>query len=107
MENKAEDEVRKRWEQEARDKALREQRENEERPRKRMREIEYERREAKGTEGGLVTPDEETASDAGTIAKAGRKGRRKVAATGSTRGSRAKGRITEIVEDDEDYVELD
>ncbi|KAF1977296.1 hypothetical protein BU23DRAFT_526641 [Bimuria novae-zelandiae CBS 107.79] len=115
MENKEEDEIRKRWEQEDRDKALREQRDVDDRPRKRPREIEYGRGNTVGSrdqmiEGaGMVTPDEETASEAGSariIAKA--KGRsKKTAATGSMRSSRTKGRITEIAEDDEEYIELD
>ncbi len=47
MENKEEDVIRKKWEQEAREEALREQQELEDRPRKRPRAIEYGR-------GGLI-----------------------------------------------------
>lgn len=122
MENKEEDEIRKRWEQEARDKTLREQRELEDRPRKRLREIEYSRGDTVGLrnqmiEGGMMTPDDETASEAGgaraivkTKAKAKAslgKGNRKVAASRTAQGSRPKGKITEITKDDEEYIELD
>lgn len=113
MENKEEDEIRKRWEQEAQAKALREAQED--RPRKRLREIEYGRGDAAGSrigtiEGCMITPGEETASETGSMrptAKAKKKGNNKVAASASTRGSRAKGRITEIAEDNEEYIELD
>ncbi|KAL1594423.1 hypothetical protein SLS60_010183 [Paraconiothyrium brasiliense] len=114
MENKEEDEVRKRWEQEARDKALREQQELLDRPRKRLREIGFGGGDSSGSqvraiERGRMTPDEETASETGTarvVAKAKGKGR-KAPVHVSTRGSRAKGKITEIHGDDEEYIELD
>ncbi|KAJ4359804.1 uncharacterized protein N0V89_000360 [Didymosphaeria variabile] len=114
MENKEEDEVRKRWEQEARDKALREQQDPLDRPRKRLREIGYgggvtAGSQVRAVEGGMMTPDEEMASETGTariVAKAKGKSR-KAAVQASARGSRAKGKITEITEDDEEYIELD
>ena len=116
MENKEEDEIRKRWEQEARDKMQREQRELEERPRKRSREIEYNRADALGSrlnaiEGSMVALDGETTPETGhancVIAKPKARGSRKSAAPNSMRGSRAKGRITEITGDDEDCIEMD
>lgn len=118
MENKEEDEIRKRWEQEARDKALQEQQEALDRPRKRPREIEYARgvtesSQARTIDCGLVTPDSEIANEPGNArlapepkAKTKAKGR-KAAIRAATRGLRAKGRITEITEDDEEYIELD
>ncbi|KAF2449482.1 hypothetical protein P171DRAFT_427688 [Karstenula rhodostoma CBS 690.94] len=114
MENKEEDEIRKRWEQEARDKALREQREGLDRPRKRPREIEYGRgnvtsSQVRTIEAGIVTPDEETASETGSarvVTKGKGKGG-KAAPQVSKRGSRTKGKITEIPEDDEYFIELD
>ena len=114
MENKEEDAIRKRWEQEARDKALREQQELEDRPRKKPRAIEYGRggligSRTQGVEGGMVTPDEETASEVGSARvaiKAKAKGSRKATTSTSKRGSRAGGRITEILEGDEDYIEV-
>jgi hypothetical protein len=115
MENKEEDEIRKRWEQEARGKALREQQDGLDRPRKRPREIEYGRGEATSSrvrtiEGSMMTPEEETASETGSarvVARAKAKGRKTAATQVSTRSSRAKGTITEIAEDDEEYIELD
>ncbi|OAF98651.1 uncharacterized protein CC84DRAFT_1158581 [Paraphaeosphaeria sporulosa] len=103
MENKEEDEIRKRWEQEARDKAHWEQQGGLDRPRKRPREINYGRGDAASSqvrtiEAGIATPDEETASKSGSA---------RVVAKGKGKGLRAKGRITEIPEDDEDYIELD
>lgn len=114
MENKDEDEIRKRWEQEARDKASREQREGLDRPRKRPREIEYGRGDVANSkvrtiEGGIVTPDEETASETASargVAKGRGKGR-KAATQTSTRGSRIRGKVTEIPENDEEFIELD
>lgn len=115
MENKEEDEIRKRWEQEAREKT-RSESQDAERPRKRAREIEYAREDASSQarllEGGLITlEEEEGASEAGRRAvkakpKAKAKPRRKAAGP-LLLGTRTKGRITEIEEDDEDYVELD
>jgi hypothetical protein len=115
MENKEEDEIRKRWEQEARDKALREQREGLDRPPKRPREIEYGRGEATSSrvrtiEGSIMTPDEETASETGSaraVATAKAKSKKTAATQGSTRSSRTRGKITEIAEEDEEYIELD
>lgn len=114
MENKAEDEIRKRWEQEARDQALREQQESLARPRKRPREIEYGRgdpvnSQVRTIEAGIATPDKETASETGSRRVVARgKGRGKqTAPQASTRGSRAKGRTAEIPDHDEDFIELD
>ncbi|KAF9741683.1 hypothetical protein PMIN06_001406 [Paraphaeosphaeria minitans] len=114
MENKEDDEIRKRWEEEARDKALREQIKNLNRPRKRPKGIEHgsggaTSSQASTIEAGIATPYEETASESGSarvVAKGKDKGR-KAAPQISTRGSRAKGRITEIPDDDEDFFELD
>ncbi|KAJ4295628.1 hypothetical protein N0V90_007641 [Kalmusia sp. IMI 367209] len=114
MENKAEDEIRKRWEQEARDKAHHEQQVSD-RPRKRLREIEYgsgdvAASQVRSIENGMVTPDEETGSEVGNTrpaAKGKGKSGKKAAPTALGRGSRAKGRITEIPEDVEEYIELD
>lgn len=113
MENKEEDEIRKRWEQEARDKMQREQRELEERPHKRSREIEYNRADTLGSRLNVLegSPGDETTPESGragrVIAKPKAKGNRKVVASSSMRGSRTKGRITEITGDDEDYIEVD
>lgn len=77
MENKSEDEIRKRWEQEARDRA--EQEEGvQQRPKKRVRAIEY------------------AAEDAG-------KGARKM---GRAAATRARGKVTGIVEGEDLVVEL-
>jgi hypothetical protein len=115
MENKEEDAIRKRWEQEAREEAFREQQELEDRPRKRPRAIEYGRggligSRSQGDEGGMVTPDEEIASEVGSTrvaVKAKAKGNRKATTSTSKRSSRAGGKITEILEGEEDSIELD
>jgi hypothetical protein len=78
MENKSEDEVRKRWEQEARDKTAHEE-EVQQRPKKRVRAIEY------------------------TAAEGAGKGAKK---TGRAAATRARGKVTEIMEEDL-VVELD
>lgn len=116
MENKEEDAICRRWEQEARDKALREQRELGDRPRKRPREIEYSHGDLIGfgsqrAEASMVTLDEETVTEARSTRVAGKakaKAKAKAGAPVSTsvRGSRAKGRITEISEGEEECIEL-
>jgi len=109
MENKEEDEIRKRWEQEARDKRLREyQSTAAERPSKRLRELEYGRGDAGGAqtlmiEGELETPGETTGCETGGRRRAGAK---KKAAAAPSRTSRSKGRITEVT-DKEECIELD
>lgn len=114
MENKEEDAIRKRWEQEAREKSEREDAMAAARPRKRLREIEYKAVGADGDvrasnvrliESGILTPEEgDTASEAGESRARGR-GRKKGQAAG--RVTRAKGKVMDIPEDDEEYIELD
>jgi hypothetical protein len=101
MENKAEDEVRKRWEQEARDKAGLDEA-LQQRPKKRVRAIEY---EASLADGGLFAMlGSGSASD-----KTATKGRG--AATkkpGRAAATRARGKVTEVTEEQDDaVVEID
>ncbi|KAJ4371430.1 hypothetical protein N0V83_004647 [Neocucurbitaria cava] len=118
MENKDEDALRKRWEQEAREKAEREE-EAQSRPKKRVRTIEY-----NDTVNRLLhesEPDEvatgslrNTAKTMSPAAKAIAYYKAKEAKakgptakkTGRAAGGRAKNAITEILEE-EDIVELD
>lgn len=111
MENKAEDEIRKRWEQEAKEKAQQEQEANK-RPRKRMREIEYTTGGGGGTtaritEIGTVTPEDDTASELGTNkTRASTRGKGSKVAAGRTR--KAKGAALAAMElEYEDCIELD
>jgi hypothetical protein len=104
MENKTEDDVRKRWEQEAKEKADRDE-EAQQRPKKRVRAIEYQ-----NTPGGIFGNNViEGASDSSMgTAKAG--GSRRGAAKKPTRAaaSKARGKVTEVFEDEEeDVIEVD
>ena len=102
MENKTEDEIRKRWEQEAKDKADQEE-ETQQRPKKRVRVIEY-----KGSAGSLE--DELEAAQIPTRNKIPRAPVGGVAAkkTGRAAAGRARGKVTEILEEEDDMVvELD
>lgn len=113
MENKQEDDIRKRWEQDAKDKAQWQQEAAAgSRPRKRLREVEYHAGDVatsriRAIEDGLLTrEDADTASEAGNSrTRASSRGRGKKGGAG--RGSRSKGRVTEISEGDELTIELD
>ncbi|KAF2110698.1 hypothetical protein BDV96DRAFT_198463 [Lophiotrema nucula] len=121
MENKTEDEIQKRWELEAREKQEEEER-IANRPKKRLRQIEYTAAGASNTrllDNGMMTPDEleegfqtllreTTASEAGSSKGRTKKGTGKATKTATAaRGTRSRGRVTEIPEDDEEFIELD
>ncbi|KAJ4989510.1 hypothetical protein SVAN01_05045 [Stagonosporopsis vannaccii] len=103
MENKAEDEIRRKWEQEAKDKAEQEK-EATQRPKKRPRAIGYldeaddvmKDLELEPLLDGAVDKRRSSAKSKGSAAKL-----RRVA------GTRAKNRITELTEEEEEIVELD
>ncbi|KAH7384666.1 hypothetical protein BKA66DRAFT_462634 [Pyrenochaeta sp. MPI-SDFR-AT-0127] len=104
MENKAEDEIRKRWELEAKEKAEQAE-EARQRPKKRVRAIEYHTLEGKTLEHSEVeavlgSAAGNSGSTAKTRVSAGKK-------TGRAASSRAKSKTMEIVEDDDSVVELD
>lgn len=104
MENRIEDEIRKRWEQEAKDKAERDD-EGQQPPKKRVRAIEYQ--QAAGP-----IPDEELQEAMGmgnTRAKAAARSRAPNKRAGArVAAGKAKGKVTEIMDDEEDtVVELD
>ncbi|CAO2655546.1 Nn.00g043490.m01.CDS01 [Neocucurbitaria sp. VM-36] len=100
MENKSEDELRKRWEQEAREKAEREgEAEAQSRPKKRVRAIEYNNSNQLVSENELQVIG--TGSLRGTAKTKGAIGKK----TGRAAGVRARNAVTEIAED-EDVVEL-
>ena len=104
MENKTEDEIRKRWEQEAKEKSEREE-ELQQRPKKRVRAIEYSNRNGNSV---LEESDMESVLDAVTgngRAKAKGKGPA-VKKTGRAAAARAKNNLTEMFSDDT-VVELD
>ncbi|KAI4908410.1 hypothetical protein J4E90_009035 [Alternaria incomplexa] len=92
MENKTEDEIRKRWEVEAKERT--EQEAQQPRPKKRVRAIEY------NNEEGVEDIFNELLLQEARTKKAAPKKR-----TGRAAGTRAKGKISEILEDD--VVELD
>ncbi|ORY07674.1 hypothetical protein BCR34DRAFT_542592 [Clohesyomyces aquaticus] len=108
MENKVEDEVRKRWEQEAKDKQRRDEAVGD-RPRKRLREIEFE--PAMGDDGGAALfADFVGASTSSSLRKAKTKkanGRAPARLLAPVCGAatRSRGKVTELP--DEDYIDLD
>ncbi|KAF2003660.1 hypothetical protein P154DRAFT_617564 [Amniculicola lignicola CBS 123094] len=113
MENKVEDEIRRKWEQEAKEK---EQERVVARPKKRLRELEFNG----ATAGGMRLLEESSAveemdsSSVQTVAasgssktkakKGGAKGKQ-AALRGA--GSRARGKVIELDGDDDEYLELD
>jgi hypothetical protein len=105
MENKTEDEVRKRWEQEAKDKADRDEA-TQQRPKKRARAIEYQ-----ADTGGLLETNvlEETLGFITATGRTATKGRGVAAKKpGRAAATRARGKVTEMIEDeDDDVIEVD
>lgn len=103
MENKAEDEIRKKWEQEAKEKAVREE-EATQRLRKRPRAIGYPNDvdDAMNDLDLRALPDGTTGKSANAA-----KTRRSAAKPRRAAGTKAKSRITELTEEEEDIVELD
>lgn len=103
MENKAEDEIRKKWEQEAKDKAER-QEEAAQRPKKRPRAIGY-----RNDVDDAMNDLELGALMDGTTDRSrnNAKTRGGAAKTRRAAGTRAKSRITELTEEEEEVVELD
>lgn len=104
MENKVEDEIKKRWEQEAKEKAECEA--ESQRPKKRVRAIEYDHMaledEADGVFGFAAGSSSKTAAKGRGVAK------KKKATGGRAAAGKARGKVTEIIEDEEDtVVELD
>ena len=103
MENKAEDEICKKWKQEAKEKADREE-EAAQRPKKRLRSIGYRNH----VEVGICDLGLKPLFD-GTIDRSRSTVKAKVG-TGRTcraAGTQAKSKITELTEDGENVVELD
>jgi hypothetical protein len=99
MENKTEDEIRKRWETEAKERTQQND-ESQQRPKKRVRAIEYNRED-----------DEEDINRAITELLQGAKSRPKASAVpkkkpGRVAGTKAKQKLSEIL-DDSTVVELD
>ena len=116
MENKEEDEIRKRWESEAKEKEL--QQGTAARPRKRLRELEYNTASTRDEENldsalGRVkelldraSPARSDATLAGSVSSRGKQKKR----SGRDRPTRARGGSTagrgKTSEADEDYIEL-
>ncbi|KAF2830851.1 hypothetical protein CC86DRAFT_379074 [Ophiobolus disseminans] len=106
MENKAEDEIKKRWEQEAKDKADREE-EAQQRPKKRVRAIEYQQNPDQLQHDEMAEALGFPTAMGKTAAK-GRLAAKKKTGGGRVAAGKARGRVTEILEDEEDeVVELD
>src|SRR4051812_30790099 len=105
MENKAEDEIRKRWEREAKEKAETEDR-MVERPRKRLRELEYSSAGILNGFGvGLHPASEE---ESAVISRPKSKKASGKATQAARRGTtRTRGKIMELTEEDSNFVELD
>lgn len=106
MENKTEDEVRKRWEQEAKDKADRED-EAEQRPKKRPRllQITATKKQAGAFDDSGLDKLLDLTMANGNL---GAKGRAPAKKPRRAAAAKAKGKVTEIVEDeDDDVIEVD
>lgn len=122
MENKAEDEIRKKWELEAKEKAEQEERVLA-RPRKRLRELEYHNGDT-GTsnirllENGIVTPDDTDDQEIRSMPAAGssngrararaktNKARGKATATRSV-ATRTRGKVTEILDEESEEIAIE
>lgn len=104
MENKTEDEIRKRWEQEAKDK-IEQGTEAQQRPKKRVRAIEYTNNNSSNSilDGIANVFGSTTAGAVGSTRPRGG-GAKRPARTAS---SRVKRRIAEATDEDETVVELD
>ncbi len=106
MENKAEDEIRKKWEQEAKEKAQQEEEEEVAQPgRKRLRAIGY-----RGVSDSVLTDAELATFIDGKVERSMNAAKTRGGASKTRRaaGTRAKARITETTEDDvEEILELD
>lgn len=114
MENKEEDDIRKKWELEAKEGGEQEIR-SATRPLKRLREIEYNTvhpTSAPLRKNGAPNSDDEleealrNKSEAGSSKAKPKKGAGKTTAA-ARKATRSRGRVTEVLEDDEDYIELD
>lgn len=104
MENKADDDIRKKWEQEAKEKAAEQECDAAERPKKRPRAIGY----VKNSEGLMDYPGLGALLD-GTAGK-NRNGAKVKTVTSRTirrPRARAKGVVTELTEETDVVVELD
>lgn len=104
MENKVEDEIRKRWEQEAKDKADKEE-DIQQRPKKRVRAIEYSVRNSDtfaddDLDAALEAMSRNTRSTGRTRGGGARN-------PGRAAGTKARNKVAEVVEDDDGFVELD
>lgn len=103
MENKAEDEIRKKWEQDAKDEAERAE-EAAQRSKKRLRAIGYRNSADDATNDiSLEALLDDSTGRSRVIAKT----RGVSAKTRRIAGTRAKSRVTELTEENEEFVELD
>ncbi|KAF2689914.1 hypothetical protein K458DRAFT_439054 [Lentithecium fluviatile CBS 122367] len=107
MENKEEDAIRKRWEQAAKERQAREE-ELAARPKKRLREIEYNAgavgaAQVRALESGMLTPEGDAASEAGSGRAKTAKGKGRKAGVG--RATRTKEKNWEVDMDDDEYIE--
>jgi len=103
MENRTEDEIRKRWEQETKDKADRDE-EAQQRPKKRVRAIEYQAVSGAFDGDGLDEIFGSTTANGKGAAKSRVTEKKK---TGRATAGKARGKVTEILEDEDMVVELD
>lgn len=103
MENKTEDEIRKRWEQEAKDKAEQDE-ETQQRPKKRVRAIEYHAGPDTMSDDALEEGLGFATTNGRSATKGGNGPRKK---TGRAAAGKAKGKIAEILGDEERVIELD
>lgn len=96
MENRIEDEIKKRWAEEAKDKQDAES----SRPRKRPREIEY---NTNGFMGALT----HRLLGSGALDPVAGASKAKAKKKPAGKATRARGKVTEITEEDEEYIDLD
>ncbi|KAL5116383.1 hypothetical protein ACEQ8H_005731 [Pleosporales sp. CAS-2024a] len=99
MENKMEDEVRKRWEQEAKDTT--DQDGQQQRPKKRPRLLQYNGAASRAMAGQELDELSDNAAEQGSAAGKGRGAARKPRRAAA---AKAKGRVTEIMGEDDGFI---
>jgi hypothetical protein len=104
MENKTDDEIRKRWEQEAKDKADQGD-QAQERPKKRPRAIEYQSPTFNSTLANLVGGSSDSTTTNGRVAAKGRGAAAKKPSRAAA--AKARGKVTEMSQDEDDVIEVD
>jgi hypothetical protein len=104
MENKTEDEIRKRWEQEAKDKADQGD-QAQERPKKRARAIEYQNPMLNLFTASVLGEASDSTTANGRVAAKSRGAAAKKPSRAAA--AKARGKVTEMSQDEDDVIEVD